>query len=270
MTRTLNFIEQNQINSTHIQKQSAVIDMKESVANDTAILFTMKNNVDLIDNATSTHVQKQSTVINIKENDANDTTVLSTMKNNVDSTDNATSIHVQKQSAVINIKESDANDTAVLNTMKNNIDSANNAASIHVQKQSAVINIKENDANDTAVLNTMKSNVDSANNAAKFDKFVKSVHSQWTDKSEDLMNKIHTLLYFSWKRSRFNHSKKDTTSITLTDQTLHYSKSLKYMYKWQTNNKWFLQRMMRVLNHCIQNDESWTTRCRLKKMTCQH
>jgi len=62
--------------------------------------------------------------------------------------------------------------------MKNNIDSANNAASIHVQKQSAVINMKENDANDTAVLNTMKNNVDSANNAAKFDKFVKSIHSQ--------------------------------------------------------------------------------------------
>ncbi len=121
MTRTLNFIEQNQINSTHIQKQSAVIDMKESVANDTAVLFTTKNNVD----------------------------------------------------------------------------SADNAASIHVQKQSAIINMKESDVNNTAVLSTMKNNVDSADNAAKFDKFVKSVHSQQIDKSENLMNKIHTLLYFS-------------------------------------------------------------------------
>ncbi len=34
--------------------------MKESVANDTAVLFTTKNNVDSTDNATSTHVQKQS------------------------------------------------------------------------------------------------------------------------------------------------------------------------------------------------------------------
>ncbi len=41
------------------------------------------------------------------------------------------------------------------------------------------------------------------------------------------------------------------------------------MYEWQTNDKWFLQRMMKVLNHCIQSDESQTTRCKLKKMTCQ-
>ncbi len=179
MTRSLDFIEQNWINSTHIQKQSAVINTKENDANDTAVLFTTKNNVDLIDNAASTHVQKQS--------------------------------------AVINMKESDANDTAVLSTTKNNVDSAENATSTHVQKQSAIINMKKSNANDTAVLNTTKNNVDSADNVAKSDKFVKSVHSQRTDKSEDLMNKIHMLLYFHWKRSRFNHSKKDTTSITLTD-----------------------------------------------------
>jgi len=132
----------------------------------------------------------------MKENDANDTAVLNTTKNNVDSVDNATSTHVQKQSAVVNMKESDANDTAVLNTTKNNIDSANNAASTHVQKQSAVINMKESNVNDTAVLNTTKNNVDSTDNAARSDRFVKSVHLQRTDKSEDLMNKIHTLLYF--------------------------------------------------------------------------
>ena len=167
----------------------------------------------------------------MKESNVNNTAVLFTTKNNVDSIDNAASTHVQKQSAVINMKESNANDTAVLNTTKNNVDSANNAASTHVQKQSAVINMKENDANDTAVLNTTKNNINSADNAAKSDKFVKSVHSQRTDKSEDFTNKIHTFLYFHQKRSRFNHSKKDTTSITLTDQTLHYSKSLKYVYE---------------------------------------
>jgi len=133
----------------------------------------------------------------MKESVANDTAVLFTTKNNVDSIDNATSTHVQKQSAVINMKESNANDTAVLFTTKNNVDSADNAASIHVQKQSAIINMKESDVNNTAVLSTMKNNVDSADNAAKFDKFVKSVHSQQIDKSENLMNKIHTLLYFS-------------------------------------------------------------------------
>jgi len=211
--------------------------MKENDANDTAVLFTTKNNVDLIDNAAFTHVQKQSAIINMKESDANDTAVLFTTKNNVDLIDNAASTYVQKQSAIINMKESDANDTAVLNTTKNNVNSANNATSTHVQKQSAVINMKENDANDTAVLSTTKNNVDSADNAAKSDRFVKSVHLQRTDKSEDFMNKTYTLLYFSRKRSRFNHSKKDTTSITLTDQTLHYSKSLKYVYEQQINNK---------------------------------
>jgi len=135
------------------------------------------------------------------------------------------------------MKESDVNNTAVLSTMKNNVDSINNATSTHVQKQSTIINMKENDANNTAVLSTMKNNVNSADNAARSDKFVKSVHSQRIDKSENFMNKTHTLLYFSWKRSRFNHSKKDTTSITLTDQTLHYNKSLKYVYEWQINDK---------------------------------
>ncbi len=194
MTRSLDFIEQNWINSTYIQKQSAVVNMKESDANDTAVLFTTKNNVDSTDNAASTHVQKQSAIINTKESDANDITVLSIIKNNIDLIDNAASTHVQKQSAIINMKESNVNDTTVLNTTKNN--------------------------------------VDSVDNASKSDKFVKSVHSQRTDKSEDFTNKIHTFLYFHQKRSRFNHSKKDTTSITLTDQTLHYSKSLKYVYEW--------------------------------------
>jgi len=95
------------------------------------------------------------------------------------------------------MKENDANDTAVLSTTKNNIDSADNAAFTHVQKQSAIINMKESDANDTAVLSTTKNNINSTDNAAKSDKFVKSVHSQRIDKSENLMNKIHTLLYFS-------------------------------------------------------------------------
>jgi hypothetical protein len=63
--------------------------MKESIANDTAVLSTTKNNVDLADNAASTHVQKQSTVINMKENNVNNTAVLITTKNNVDSTNNA-------------------------------------------------------------------------------------------------------------------------------------------------------------------------------------
>jgi len=97
--------------------------------------------------------------------------------------------------------------------------------------------MKESDANDTVVLNTTKNNVDSTDNVAKSDKFVKSVHLQRTDKSEDFMNKIHTLLYYSWKWSKFNHSKKDIINITLTDQTLHYSKSLKYVYEQQTNDK---------------------------------
>ncbi len=57
--------------------------------------------------------------------------------------------------------------------------------------------MKENDANNTAVLSTMKNNVNSADNAARSDKFVKSVHSQRIDKSENFMNKTHTLLYFS-------------------------------------------------------------------------
>ena len=133
----------------------------------------------------------------MKESIANDTAVLFTTKNNVDSADNAAFTHVQKQSIIINMKESDANDTVILSTTKNNIDSADNATSIHVQKQSAVINMKESDANDTAVLSTTKNNVDSANNAARFDKFVKSIHSQRTNKSENLMNKIHMFLYFS-------------------------------------------------------------------------
>ena len=133
----------------------------------------------------------------MKESDANDTVVLFTMKNSIDSINNAASTHVQKQSAVVNMKESDANDTAVLFTTKNNVDSTDNAASTHVQKQSTVINMKENDANDTTVLNTTKNNVDSADNAVRFDKFVKSVHSQQTDKSEDFTNKIYMFLYFS-------------------------------------------------------------------------
>jgi len=95
------------------------------------------------------------------------------------------------------MKESNTNNTAVLNTMKNNVDLADNAASTHVQKQSTVINMKENDVNNTAVLNITKNNVDSANNAAKSNKFMKSVHSQRTDKSENLTNKTHTLLYYS-------------------------------------------------------------------------
>jgi len=94
LTRSLNFIKQNRIDFTHIQKQSAVVDMKESVANNTAVLFTIKNNVDSIDNAAFTYVQKQSAVINMKESDLNDTAVLSTTKNNVDSIDNAASTHV--------------------------------------------------------------------------------------------------------------------------------------------------------------------------------
>ncbi len=179
MTRSLDFIKQNWINFTYIHQQSAVINMKESIANNTAVLFTTKNNVNSINNVTFTHIQKQS--------------------------------------AVINMKESNANNTVVLSTTKNNIDSADNIVFTHVQKQSAVINMKESDANDTVVLSTMKNNVDSANNAAKSDKFVKSVYSQRTNKSKDLMNKTHTLLYFSQKWSRFNHSKKDTISITLAD-----------------------------------------------------
>jgi len=95
------------------------------------------------------------------------------------------------------MKESNANNTAVLSTTKNNVNSADNATFTHVQKQSAVINTKESNANDTAILSTTKNNVDSADNAARSDKFVKSVHSQRTDKSEDLTNKIHMLLYFS-------------------------------------------------------------------------
>jgi len=51
LTRSLDFIEQNQINSTHVQEQSAVISMKESNASDTAVLITMKNNVNSTDDA---------------------------------------------------------------------------------------------------------------------------------------------------------------------------------------------------------------------------
>ena len=126
--------------------------------------------------------------------------------------------HVQKQSAIINMKESNANDTTVLFTTKNNVNLINNAAFIHVQKQSAVINIKENDANDTAVLSTIKNNINSANNAARSDKFVKSVHLQRIDKSENFMNKIHTLLYFSI--SYFRSSEKVIYSM------IFYSKSM--------------------------------------------
>jgi len=89
LTRSLDFIEQNQINSTHVQKQSTVVNTKENDANDTAVLNTMKNNVNSADNAAFTHVQKQSAVINIKESNANDTAVLNTTKNNIDSADNA-------------------------------------------------------------------------------------------------------------------------------------------------------------------------------------
>jgi len=88
LIRSLDFIEQNWINSTYIQKQSAVVNMKENDANDTAVLFTTKNNVDSTNNAVSTHVQKQSAVINMKESNVNDTAVLFTTKNNVDLTDN--------------------------------------------------------------------------------------------------------------------------------------------------------------------------------------
>jgi len=51
LTRSLNFIEQNQIDSTHVQEQSAVVSMKESDANDTAVLITTKNNVNSANNA---------------------------------------------------------------------------------------------------------------------------------------------------------------------------------------------------------------------------
>jgi len=68
--------------------------MKENNANDTAVLFTTKNNVDLTNNAASTYVQKQSVIINMKESNVNDTAVLSTTKNNVDLADNAASTHV--------------------------------------------------------------------------------------------------------------------------------------------------------------------------------
>jgi len=95
------------------------------------------------------------------------------------------------------MKESIANDTTVLFTTKNNVDSIDNATSTHVQKQSAIINMKESDANDITVLSTIKNNINSADNAAKSDRFVKSVHSQQIDKSENLTNKTHTFLYFS-------------------------------------------------------------------------
>ena len=73
----------------------------------------------------------------------------------------------------------------------------NQINSTHVQEQSAVISMKESNASDTAVLITMKNNVNSTDDAARFSKFMKCVHSQRTDKSENLTNKIHTLLYFS-------------------------------------------------------------------------
>ena len=46
MTRSLDFIKQNQINFTHVQEQSTVVSMKESNASDTAVLITTKNNVN--------------------------------------------------------------------------------------------------------------------------------------------------------------------------------------------------------------------------------
>ncbi len=51
MTRSLDFIEQNWIDFTHVQEQSAVVSMKESDASDTVVLITMKNNVNSVDNA---------------------------------------------------------------------------------------------------------------------------------------------------------------------------------------------------------------------------
>jgi hypothetical protein len=51
LTRSVDFIKQNLINSTYIQKQLAVNSMKESNASDTAVLITTKNNVNSADNA---------------------------------------------------------------------------------------------------------------------------------------------------------------------------------------------------------------------------
>jgi len=51
LTRSLDFIKQNWINSTYVQEQSAVVSMKESDASDTAVLITTKNNVNSADDA---------------------------------------------------------------------------------------------------------------------------------------------------------------------------------------------------------------------------
>ena len=60
MTRSLDFIKQNWINSTHVQEQSAVVSMKESNASDTAVLITMKNNVNSTDDEWRFHEWESS------------------------------------------------------------------------------------------------------------------------------------------------------------------------------------------------------------------
>jgi hypothetical protein len=49
LTRSVNFIKQNLINSTHIQEQSAIDSMKENNASDTTVLITTKNNINSAD-----------------------------------------------------------------------------------------------------------------------------------------------------------------------------------------------------------------------------
>jgi hypothetical protein len=49
LTRSVDFIEQNLINFTYIQEQSTVDSMKKSNADDTAVLITIKNNINSAD-----------------------------------------------------------------------------------------------------------------------------------------------------------------------------------------------------------------------------
>jgi hypothetical protein len=49
LTKSVNFIKQNLINSIYIQEQSAIDSIKESNASDTAVLITTKNKINSTD-----------------------------------------------------------------------------------------------------------------------------------------------------------------------------------------------------------------------------
>lgn len=73
--RSSDFIKQDWIHFTHIQKHSEVLDMQENNVNNIIVKNTIRNNVESTDNSVITFIQKQSIDVSIKKSVANDTTI---------------------------------------------------------------------------------------------------------------------------------------------------------------------------------------------------